>query len=168
MAEVRPAAPGDKAAIRKVHLAAFPTELEADLVEQLERDGDAAISLVADDSGEVVGHILFSRMQVESEGRELTALGLAPVAVLPERQGNGVGSALIEAGLSAARGRRVEIVFVLGEPSYYGKFGFSADAARPFTSPYAGEYFQAKMLGNDFRAPASGRADYPPAFAELE
>ena len=168
MARVRAATPGDKAAIRKVHLAAFPTELEADLVERLERDGDAAISLVAEDSGEVIGHILLSRMDVRSEGRELEALGLAPVAVLPDRQGTGVGSALIDAGLSAARDKQAEIIFVLGEPSYYGKFGFSGDSARPFASPYAGEYFQAKVLGNDLRAPASGRADYAPAFAELE
>lgn len=165
---VRTATPGDKAAIRKVHLAAFPTELEADLVQRLERDGDAAISLVAEDAGVVIGHILFSRMQVRSDGRELEALGLAPVAVLPDRQGTGVGSALIEAGLSAARDRRADLVFVLGEPEFYGRFGFSAKCARPFASPYAGEYFLAHMLGNDIPAPASGRADYAPAFAELE
>ena len=168
MVEVRPAAPGDAEAIRRIHLAAFPTQREADLVERLELGGDAAISLVAEDASEIVGHILFSTMAVQAGNRTLAGMGLAPVAVLPDRQGAGIGSALIEAGLSAARTNGAEIVFVLGEPAYYRRFGFSAETARPFASPYAGKYFQAKVIGNDFDPPASGRADYAPAFAELE
>ena len=168
MASVRETAPGDADAIRAVHLAAFPTSAEADLVEQLQADGDVAISLVAEADEGLVGHILFSRMDAEAEGRPLSALGLAPVAVLPGRQGHGVGSALIEAGLDRARSLGADIVFLVGEPDYYRRFGFDANAARPFASPYAGPYFQAKVFGNDFTAPASGRADYAPAFAELE
>ena len=164
---VRPATPGDTAAIRKVHLAAFPTSLEANLVEQLEADCDAAISLVAEDEGEIVGHILFSRMQAEGDGQELRALGLAPVAVLPDRHGQGVGSALIETGLAAATAEGAVMVFVLGELAYYGRFGFDAATAKSFASPYAGEYFQAKLLNEDFKIPEAGRADYARAFAEL-
>ena len=168
MTRVRPATPGDRAAIRKVHLAAFPTPLEASLVEQLQADGDAAISLVAEDEGEVVGHILFSRMQAKGDGQELRALGLAPVAALPEQHGQGVGSALIEAGLAAATADGAEMVFLVGEPAYYRRFGFDAATAKPFASPYAGPYFQAKVLTENLELPASGRADYASAFAELE
>ena len=164
---VRPATPGDTAAIRTVHLAAFPTSLEANLVEQLEADCDAAISLVAEDESEIVGHILFSRMQAEGDSQELSALGLAPVAVLPDRHGQGVGSALIEAGLAVATADGAEMVFLVGEPAYYRRFGFDAAIAKPFVSPYAGKYFQAKVLGEGFRVPEAGRADYARAFEEL-
>lgn len=165
--EIRSATPDDAEAVRAVHLSAFPTALEADLVETLERDGDAVISLVADDDGSIVGHVLFSRMSVTAGDRRLEALGLAPVAVLPGRQGEGIGSGLINAGMSSAAETGAEIVFVLGEPDYYRRFGFDAATAAPFASPYAGAYFQAKALNGDFKAPGAGRADYASAFAGL-
>ena len=168
MVEVRSATPSDADGIRKVHLGAFETSLEADLVARLERDGDAVISLVAIAQGAIAGHILFSRMDVEANGRPLDALGLAPIAVLPECQRQGIGARLIKAGLEAARERGAGVVFVVGEPDYYARFGFAAETAAPFDSPYAGEYFQAMALKVDLVAPASGRADYAPAFAELE
>ena len=167
MVTVRPAEAGDAAAIRQVHLRAFPTSSEAELVERLERDGDSVISLVALDGDRLVGNVVLSRMSVEADGRSLYALGLAPVAVLPERQGQGVGSRLIGAGIDQARSCGAEILFLLGEPDFYGRFGFSTDAARPFASPYAGPYFQALPLNEDYRSPASGTAEYPPAFAAL-
>ena len=166
MVEVRAASSADAAAIRHVLCSAFPTPAEADLVEALDRDGDQMVSLVAVDGATIVGHILFSRMAVQADDRALAGLGLGPVAVTPERQGEGIGSALIEAGLLAAGSIGTWIVFVLGEPDYYGRFGFDARTARPFASPYAGPYFQAKMLGT-VKTPASGRADYAPAFAGL-
>jgi len=165
---VRSATPDDAEGIRNVHLKAFPTSLEADLVEQLGRDGDGAISLVACDRGDIVGHILLSRMRAEADGTPIDALGLGPVAVVPVRQGEGIGSKLIEAALAEARSLGAEIVFLVGEPEYYCRFGFAAEAAKPFASPYAGPYFQAKPLRNDSKPPASGRADYAPAFAEVE
>lgn len=168
MTTIRPAGPQDSDVIRMIYLAAFETPLEADLVEQLVADDDAEISLVAEEDGAVVGHILFSRMRVEADGRRVDALGLAPVAVIPERQRRGIGSALIEAGLREAEAAGAEIVFLVGEPEYYRRFGFDAATAKPFASPYAGPYFQAKLLRNDFRLPESGRAEYAPAFAELE
>jgi putative acetyltransferase len=168
MVEVRSATPGDADGIRKVHLGAFDTSLEANLVEQLQREAEAVISLVAVEGGIVVGHILFSRMEVLADGRELPALGLAPLAVLPERQRLGIGGELIGAGLDRARAIGTEIVFVLGEPDYYGRFGFAKEMAASFASPYAGEYFQAMALLEGFAPPGSGRADYARAFAELE
>ena len=166
-AEFRLATADDAAGIRNVHAAAFPTELEADLVERLVRDGDSVISLVACEDGAVVGHVLLSRMEVLGDGRRVDALGLGPVAVLPERRSQRIGSELIEAGLRLARELGAKVVFVLGEPEYYGRFGFDEKAARPFASPYAGPYFQAKILAAGFELPAGGTADYAPAFAEL-
>ena len=167
MVRVRAATPGDSAAIRDVHLRAFPTAAEADLVDRLVADGDGVISLAAEDDT-IVGHVLLSRMSVEADGRPLRALGLAPVAVVPERQGQGIGSALVKAALSAAREQHEEIVFLLGEPEYYGRFGFDVATAAPFHSPFAGPYFQALLL-EDLPKPttATGTAEYAPAFAEL-
>ena len=148
-----------------MHLAAFPTAVEADLVEALARGGDLAISLVAEVEGAVVGHIAFSVMQVRADGAAVVALGLAPVAVLPERQSAGIGAALIQAGVAAAKASGAALIFVLGEPAYYARFGFDPAEAAPFASPYAGTYLMALRLSGE-RA-AAGSANYAPAFAEL-
>jgi putative acetyltransferase len=163
---IRPERPDDSGAIRAVLIAAFPTPVEADLVKQLRRDGDCEIALVAEDEGRIVGHVQMSRMQAEGDGRAFRTLGLAPVAVLPERQREGIGSRLIREALAIARENREELVFVLGEPAYYGRFGFSAAEATPFTSPYAGPYLMAQRLA-EIDLPSQGRADYAPAFAGL-
>lgn len=164
---IRPAEERDAAGIRTVHLAAFPTPVEADLVEALVREDDAVVSLVAERQGGIVGHVLLSRMRAIADGRELRALGLAPVAVLPGFQGGGIGAALIEAALAIARTTGEGIVFLLGDPEYYARFGFSAATAAPFASPYAGPYFMALALAPDFRPPARGAAAYARAFSEL-
>ena len=166
-AGVRPAEPGDAAAIRAVHEAAFPTVLEADLVEALAREGDVEVSLVAEQGGAVVGHVLLSRMRVSGDGRDYRALGLGPVGVLPSYQGSGIGGALIVGALAIARASGEELVFVLGEPDYYRRFGFSAEAASPFASPYAGPYFMALALRSDPALPAAGTAAYARAFSDL-
>jgi len=163
---IRPEAGDDAEAIRAVLLDAFPTAAEADLVERLRQDLDSEISLVAQESGRIVGHILLSRMRVEGDGRAFRALGLAPVAVLRQRQRRGIGGRLIERALAIARDKGEEIVFVVGEPDYYCRFGFSAATAAPFASPYAGPYLMARTLA-DVALPAAGAADYAPAFAEF-
>lgn len=163
---VRPEGRDDAGAIRKLLLAAFPTRLEADLVERLRQDFDSEISLVAEAGGEIVGYVMLSRMKAEGDGRVYRALGLGPVAVFPERQRQGAGRTLIEHALAAARLLGEELVFVLGEPAYYGRFGFSPDCAKPFASPYAGPYLMVHALA-DIPMPAQGRADYAPAFADL-
>ena len=164
---IRPALPVDAGAIRSVHEAAFPTALEAGLVEQLEADGDVVLSYVAEESGAVVGHVLLSRMTVTADGRNWRGLGLAPIGVLPTSQGQGIGGALIREALRAAATSGEEIVFLLGEPDYYRRFGFATETAAPFASPYAGPYFMAHIL-SDASLPEAGRADYAVAFAGLE
>ena len=164
---VRPAEPADAAGIRAVHLAAFPTALEANLIEALEREGDAVVSLVAEGAGEVAGHVLLSRMRVEGGGRAYRALGLGPVAVKPGHQGAGIGAALIEGALAIARATGEELVFLVGEPDYYCRFGFSAETAAAFASPFAGPYFMALALQPGTELPAQGTAAYARAFSDL-
>ena len=160
----------DAGAIRAVHLAAFPTAAEADLVQRLHRDLDSEISLVAEPSDDprrrIVGHVMLSRMRVEGGGRTWRALGLGPVAVLPGLQRQGIGALLINTALNQAEANGEELVFLVGDPDYYRRFGFAAETAAPFASPYAGQHFQALQL-TDAPLPSSGRADYAPAFAGL-
>jgi putative acetyltransferase len=146
---VRPVAARDFEAVRKVLSTAFPSSAEADLVQQLRADGDAAIELVAEIAGELVGHVLFS--PVEAPFR---ALALAPLAVRPEHQRRGIGAALVEAGHEAARRDGWAGAFVLGDPHYYSRFGYSVQAARPFASPYAGPHFMLAELAGPL--PVSG------------
>ena len=165
--EVRAAKAGDGPAIRAVHVAAFPTAMEADLVERLEREGDVVLSLVAVEEDEVVGHVLLSRMAAEADGREVRAVGLAPVAVLPQRQTQGIGSALVRAAVEQMDQHGEQFVFLVGEPEFYGRFGFAAATAAPFASPYAGPYLQALAL-NGAKPPSAGRAEHAPAFSDLD
>lgn len=159
---IRYARPGDHAAIAAVVEAAFGRADEAQLVDALRAAGDAMFELVADEDGAVVGHILFSRLYADRA--ELIA-ALAPVAVQPERQGSGLGSALVRAGLESAREFGACGVLVLGDPAYYGRFGFTAEAAAQVAAPYRGlPAFQALALeGPVFDAPML--VDYPAAFA---
>ena len=164
---LRPAVASDRGEIRGVHLLAFPSPAEADLVEQLVQHGDSVISIVAVENGRIVGHVLLSRMDVESDGAALNAVGLAPVAVIPEWQRRGIGSALIEAAIAGARRSGVEMIFVLGDTGFYGRFGFAAETARPFASPYAGAHFQALAIGRALQPTLTGTARYAPAFDAL-
>lgn len=158
---IRAAEATDHAVIRSVLLAVFPGPDEADLVEQLRADGDAAIELVAEQDGRIVGHILFSPVEAP-----VRALALAPVAVAPERHGEGIGSALIEAGHRIAREQGWEAVFVVGEPEYYRRFGYDAALAAGFASPYTGRYFMALPLDGDLPA-RQGEVRHARAFAGL-
>jgi len=114
----------DQIAIRHVNVRAFGRQNEADLVDALRDTEDFLISLVALQDKNVVGHILFSPVRIESEGQTLAALGLGPMAVLPEYQDKGVGTQLIRVGLQVCVEKGFPIVFVLGHPTYYPRFGF--------------------------------------------
>jgi len=161
MIVIREERPEDGAAIHALVQAAFGQPLEADLVDRLREDGDSVISLVADD-GEIVGHIMFSRMQAP-----FRTLGLAPVSVAPHRQRSGIGGRLIREGLDRARRAGWQVVIVLGDPDYYRRFGFDPALAQGFESPYAGPYLMALPLGDAMPA-SSGRLEYAPAFSGLE
>ena len=159
--EIRLEREGDREAIWSVVASAFPTRDEADLVDRLRRDGDVVYSLVACEGGVVVSHVLFSRMTAP-----FRALGLAPVATAAAHRRQGSAARLIEAGLAHARKDDWAGVFVLGDPAYYGRFGFDAGLAAGFSSPYAGEHFVALALGAALPT-LSGEVAYAPAFAAL-
>lgn len=158
---IRYARPADHAAIEALVSAAFGRSDEADLVARLRADEDSLFEMVAEDGGEVVGHIVFSRLWVDRF--ELYG-ALAPLAVRPDRQGQGLGAKLVRTGLEGAREFGCHGVLVLGDPAYYGRFGFSADAAKDVNAPYKGmAAFQALAL-EDNAFFGSMTLAYPDAF----
>ncbi len=114
------------AGVYNVEEKAFRRHAEADLCVKLRQRKAATLSLVALDDGEVVGHVLFSAVTIRGEnpGEELSVVGLGPVAVLPARQRQGIGSRLIRAGLEEIRQAGYPAVVLLGSPHYYTRFGF--------------------------------------------
>jgi putative acetyltransferase len=133
---VRLEQPSDRPLIHAVNRAAFDSRAEADLVDALRSTTPNAISLVADAGGELVGHIMFSPVTIP-DAPDLRVMGLAPMAVAPERQRTGIGSALIRAGLDACTRAGVEGVFVVGHPAYYPRFGFRRASASGFACEFA-------------------------------
>ncbi|WP_374571841.1 GNAT family N-acetyltransferase [Phenylobacterium sp.] len=159
---IRHARPADRPAIGEVTAAAFGRTDEADLVERLRKAGDVMFELVAEEDGQIVGHILFSRLWADRI--ELLYAALAPVSVRPDRQRQGLGGELIRAGLDACRDFGASGVLLLGHPDYYPRFGFSAEAAAQVASPYAGSpAFMALALEDGaFEGPLT--VAYPDAF----
>src|SRR5215213_11039057 len=152
----------DHAAVARLHRLAFGGDAEARLVDALRRSDAAVVSLVAQsDDAVVVGHVLLSRLKAPER-----ALALALLAVLPDRQRQGVGSTLVRTALARAREGGWAAAFVLGDPAYYGRFGFRADAARGYASPHAGEHFMAVPLGPE-PLPGVGAVVHPAPFAAL-
>ncbi|HEU4492467.1 MAG TPA: N-acetyltransferase [Jiangellales bacterium] len=142
--------PGEVATIRAVVRRAFGQEDEADLLDALRADPAwlpdlALVALLGPaPGGPVVGHVAGTRLDVGGGA----AVALAPLAVDPDHQRRGVGSALVEAQLAAARGLGERLVVVLGDPAYYSRFGFRPARELGITGPYddAGEAFQALPL----------------------
>ena len=110
--------------IRAVNVAAFGTDAEATIVDALRSEAAHSVSLVAEDDGQLVGHIMFSPVRIDG-APDLRAMALAPMAVIPLRQRLGIGGALVREGLEECRRAGAGAVFVVGHPSYYPRFGFS-------------------------------------------
>lgn len=121
---IRPETPQDIPAIDQINRLAFERENEAQLVNRLREENAIVLSLVAICDGRIVGHILFSPVTITDNEFQWQAIGLGPMAVLPEFQKHGIGSALIRAGLDELRKLGHDIVVVLGHPEYYPRFGF--------------------------------------------
>jgi len=159
---VRVAIEEDREAIRNIERQAFGGMGEAVLVDALIAAHDVVLELVATHADTVVGHIMFSRIHVvDKQGEVFPGVALAPVAVDPALQGRGVGRAMVSAGhdLLAAKGERLSIV--LGNPEYYGRFGYSHARAAGFESNYQCEALQALAFGE---APDTGKLLYADAF----
>ena len=163
---IRPARPEDHGAIRALVTAAFApipqsNGAEADIVEGVRQERAGLADLVAEEDGRVIGHVLFSRMTCEPA---LLVAALGPVAVAPDHQRRGVGAALINRGLRECRALGVKAVVLLGHPTYYPRFGFSAEAAAQIDSPYAGSpaFMALALTPGALDRPL--KADYPAAF----
>ena len=158
----------DHAAVHALNAAAFPTSAEADLVDALRREARPLVSLVAECDGTVVGHILFSPVSLENRP-DLGIMGLAPMAVVPDHQRSGIGSALVRAGLAECRRLGFSAVVVLGHPEYYPRFGFSPSVRYGIRSEYdvPDEVFMALELVPGALREASGTVRYHPAFGNV-
>jgi putative acetyltransferase len=161
---LRPETAADAAGIRDVNAAAFGGPAEADLVDRLREGGFVLVSLVAVDGGSIVGHVLFSRLRIEAGRTTMAAVALAPLAVLPAYQQQGIGSALVREGLARCRHEGESVVVVVGHPAFYPRFGFSQALATRLESQYAGESFMALELKPSALAGISGAVVYPAPF----
>lgn len=164
--------PGEAAAIAAVHRAAFPSDLEARLVDRLREADDLLASLVAAVSraGEerVVGHAALSPVTIADQPSLRGLLGLGPVAVDPAWRGRGIGSALVEQAVAEAReDLRARAVFVLGDPGFYGRMGFQPAAEIGFTSDYgSGPQWMVRLLRGPLPEGWTGRVRYADAFRD--
>ena len=156
---VRPSKPEDMDAIAALNDAAFGGLDGARITRQLQADGDSLVSLAAVGDTGIVGHIEFFRIRI---GGAPVGVGLGPMCARPGLQRSGIGSYLVRTGLEDLDDLGETIVFVLGHDTYYPRFGFSPEAARPFKAPWSGPHFMALRLAPG--APASGKLTYPPAF----
>lgn len=156
----------DVAAIADVHRAAFPTEVESDLVTALRAAEEwlPALSLVAEEDGRLVGHVVCTRASLG----DTAALGLGPLGVLPSHQKSGVGSALMHAVLGAADALNEPVVVLLGHTDYYPRFGFEPAARLGIEAPDPawGEHFQARTLST-YDSEMRGQFTYAKPFQEL-
>ena len=165
---ISPEARTDVDGIEDVHRGAFGGDGESRLVSRLRQQARPLVSLVAVEEGAVAGHILFSPVTLSSRP-ELRLMGLAPMAVRPSHQRQGIGSALVWAGLEECRRLGAVACVVLGHPGFYPRFGFSPASGFGLTSEYdvADEVFMAiELQAGALRGPA-GTIRYHPAFAAL-
>jgi putative acetyltransferase len=164
--EIRTEQPDDIDAIREVNRQAFGQEQEGRIVDALRDNGGVLLSLVAVANGIVVGHIMFSPLSV---GTAIGA-GLAPMAVVPGRQRQGIGSRLVERGLDRLRDEGCPFVVVIGHPGFYPRFGFRPAAEYGVTCEWdvPGEAFMAIVLEPESAASPAGLAKYRPEFSTIE
>ena len=169
MIVIRREQPEDIAMIHHVVHQAFGQAAEANLVDALRRNGKAKISLVAEDNGRIIGHILFSEVVLEAGENRLTGIGLAPLAVTPERQNEGIGSRLSEEGMKHCREAGYPFAVVLGHPEFYPRFGFVPASRFGVKSEYdvRDEVFMAMELKEGSLAGFAGIVKYQPEFNEV-
>jgi putative acetyltransferase len=166
--QIRSETPNDYDAVRAVNVLAFETEAEANLVACLRDQATPIISLVADQGGNIVGHIMFSPVAL-SGCADINMMGLAPMAVVPEQQGKGIGSALVKKGLDHCKQLGVAAVVVLGHPDYYPRFGFSPSSKFGINSEYdvPKEVFMILEIAPNVLKEKGGTVKYHVAFGDV-
>lgn len=169
MITIRIERPEDVLQVRKINEQAFETPAEANIVDTLRQTCPSSLSLMAEDGSCVVGHILFSPAGVNSSGGRIEGMGLAPMAVLPDRQRQGIGSQLVKRGLEILRERGCPFVIVLGHPEYYPRFGFELASKHGLSCQWEGvpdEAFMVLILDDILMKDVSGVARYRDEFNE--
>jgi len=165
---IRHEGPPDQAHVFHVNATAFETDAEATLVDALRTQANPLISLVAVLEDQIVGHILFTPVRVKNAPDSAITLALGPMAVVPELQGQGIGTKLVDAGLEECRTLGAAAVFVLGHAEYYPRFGF--EPAPPHGLRFKGEgfdpYFMVLELQPSTLSAMSGNVRYLPPFQE--
>lgn len=153
MLDIRPSNETDIADIDALHQAAFGEPEGPEIVELVnlmfgDKSAKPLLSLVATENGELLGHILFSKVEIVGSDNPVSAQILAPMAVAPERHGEGIGGKLIAEGLKRLKADGVELVFVLGHPTFYPRYGFKPAGVLGFeaTHPIPDEYADAWMV----------------------
>lgn len=164
MVQVAPETPDQLAEIQSLNTTAFDGRTEeADLVDALRTSGKLLLSLVATADDRLAGHVAFSRVVIDTVDGPVGGVALAPVGVHPDFQDAGVGSSLIATGLEMLATRGEKVVLVVGNPTYYSRFGFSSAAGMRYPSLYSGPHFMALVIGDPAAAPI-GPVRYPDAF----
>ncbi|MCH8207083.1 MAG: N-acetyltransferase [Chloroflexi bacterium] len=169
MTIVRPETTVDHIAIHRINEAAFGRPNEADLVDTLRAAGHAVLSLVAINKGQVVGHIFFTPVSIESQSSPHSALALGPMGVLPELQNRRIGSLLVRRGLEGCLASGFPVVVVLGHPHFYPRFGFTEARARGINPQWdvPDEAFMVAELEPGALRGVTGTVRYRPEFDEL-
>ena len=167
---IRPEQPRDFDAVHALLLAAFGREAEARLVDRLRASGKIVAALVAEEKQHILGHVIFSTIDVQGAQANTDAIALAPLAVVPAFQRLGIGSALVSAGLERCREGKQPRVLVLGDPVYYSRFGFVPAKRYGIQCglPAPEEAFMAIELEPHAFAGSSGTARYGHEFEDLE
>ena len=168
METIRPEKPQDADGVRRVHQAAFPSTVEAELVDRLRARGKAAVSLVAEDGGQIVGHIVFSPVTFDPP-LPVTAFSLAPMAVLADHWKHGVGRRLVQNGLAECNAQGACLVVVLGEPDYYERFGFERASRHGLRNEFGAEdAFMVYWLDSGAHPPPGTLVKYAPEFDKFK
>jgi putative acetyltransferase len=156
----------DRSAVHALNISVFETPSEANLVNALRQQALPVVSLVAEENGAIVGHIMFSPVSLSGHP-SLKVMGLAPMAVTPEHQQKGIGSALVRAGLEQCRQLGFVAVVVLGHPKYYPRFGFSPSSHFDIDCEYEvpEEVFMAIELQQEALSGKTGRVQFHAAFS---
>ena len=169
--QIRPENKNDYKIISMVNDMAFGQETEGILIEKLRKNRNfiKELSLVACMGNEIIGHILFFPIQIKSEGESFESLALAPMSVIPELQGLGIGSQLVEKGIAKAKKLGHQSIIVLGHEKYYPKFGFKPASEFNITAPFevSDNVFMAKEIQPNSLADVSGCVEYPKEFKVL-
>jgi len=166
---IRPEAQEDCSVIRRINRKAFHTDAEANLVDALRQSNVPIIALVAECHDIPVGHILFSEVKLDGQCQEIRICGLAPMAVLPEYQRQGIGSQLVTEGMKACRQAGYSAVVVLGHRQFYPRFGFEPSVNFKIKSEFdvPDEVFMIRELSEDALTNCSGTIRYHAAFKQF-